>query len=77
MNDKTKGCLVLLSLPLWLVAAGFTYAWATQTLWGWFAVPIGAHPVTMAQAYGLRLDTERCSALSDNVMLLRRLIEKA
>lgn len=53
MSDSTKGCLALISLPLFLVAAMFTYGWATQTLWAWFAVPLGAPPVTLAQAYGL------------------------
>lgn len=53
MNDKTKGCLALLSVPFFMAAGMVTYAWAAQTLWNWFAVPLGAPPVTMAQAYGL------------------------
>ena len=30
-------------------------AWATFWLWSWFAVPAGAHPVTVAGAIGISI----------------------
>lgn len=53
MTDKQKGCLGLLSIPFFLLLGTLAYAWAAQTLWAWFVVPLGAPAISLAHAYGL------------------------
>lgn len=37
------------------LAMGAVYGWGAALLWAWFAVPLGAVPVTMWHAWGLLL----------------------
>jgi hypothetical protein len=53
VSNKTKGCLMLLLVPVVFVAAVPLYGWAMQTLWGWFVVPLGVRPLTIVQAWGI------------------------
>lgn len=40
----------LVGLPM-----GVVYGWGAALLWGWFAVPLGAIPITLWHAWGLLL----------------------
>lgn len=45
---------LFISLPLAFLAAIY-YAFVAVTLWGWFAVPLGAPVIGLANMYGLSL----------------------
>ena len=55
MNQITKPApdpMALFLLPL-NIARGFVSSKCLQLLWLWFIVPLGARPVTWAQAFGI------------------------
>lgn len=45
---------LFISLPLAFLAAIY-YAFVAVTLWGWFAMPLGAPAIGLANMYGLSL----------------------
>ena len=44
---KLAGVMFIVPLSVW-------HAWVTQTIWGWFLVPVGLPSLTLLAAWGLR-----------------------